>query len=162
VASTFPSGFSSTAAGAFPAGLTAGGFETLTTYDEGSWTPVLAFSGGNGTGTLTTAVGSYVRIGKWAWIRFRGLVTKGTAAGNLVITGIPAALAPERTARMPVYTVSGSYTLVTAIIYVEVPNATTGLNFRVETITTGGNAGLSAGDLGATYEPTLEWSYEID
>jgi Concanavalin A-like lectin/glucanases superfamily len=75
----------------FPATQVAStGANTLDDYEETSWTPTLASSGG-GAPTYTTRTGRAVKVGKLVtfWTRIT-LATAGTlAAGNLTITGLP-------------------------------------------------------------------------
>ena len=69
------------------AGMTS---ELLDWYEEGVWTPVLAF-GGSSTGiTYTTQSGTYTRIGRIVTIRFEiDLSSKGSATGSASISGLP-------------------------------------------------------------------------
>ena len=58
------------------------GDTTLSNYKEGTWTPVLAISGGNDGGTLTQtagALGKYVRIGKM--VHVMGIINVTAASG---------------------------------------------------------------------------------
>jgi hypothetical protein len=61
---------------------------TLDDYEEGSWTPASSFTGGNGTRT-DTVTGKYTKIGDMVYANFDILITKGTASGNLSVTGLP-------------------------------------------------------------------------
>ena len=62
---------------------------TLDDYEEGSWTPTAAFSGGNGTLTYGTQAGLYTKIGRLVALTCRFGIVKGTASGNYVIAGLP-------------------------------------------------------------------------
>lgn len=65
------------------------GDETLDTYDEGSWTPVLS-DGTNADATQTTSLGKYVRIGNIVFITSHIITSAiGTISGTLRITGLP-------------------------------------------------------------------------
>ena len=58
------------------------GDTTLSNYKEGTWTPVLAISGGNDGGTLTQTageLGKYVRIGKM--VHVMGIINVTAASG---------------------------------------------------------------------------------
>jgi hypothetical protein len=58
------------------------GDTTLSNYAEGTWTPVLAISGGNDGGTLTQtagALGKYVRVGKT--VNVMGIINVTAASG---------------------------------------------------------------------------------
>jgi hypothetical protein len=69
---------------------------TLDDYEEGSWTPNLAF-GGSSTGiTYSERTGTYIKIGKqvtiWCTIY---LSSKGSSTGDATFTGVP--FAPNQT-----------------------------------------------------------------
>jgi hypothetical protein len=61
---------------------------TLDDYEEGTWTPASSFTGGNGTRT-DTVTGKYTKIGDMVYANFDIFITKGTASGNLSVTGLP-------------------------------------------------------------------------
>jgi hypothetical protein len=61
---------------------------TLDDYEEGTWTPASSFTGGNGTRT-DTVTGKYTKIGDMVYANFDIAITKGTASGNLSVTGLP-------------------------------------------------------------------------
>jgi hypothetical protein len=66
------------------------GSSTLTTLETGgSWTPALDFVGGNGTASVSVALGRYIRINNM--IMFSGMLSfaKGTASGTFRISGLP-------------------------------------------------------------------------
>jgi hypothetical protein len=63
---------------------------TLDDYEEGTWTPTVSFSGGNGTLSYTSRVGGYVKIGSTVFISMSLTINKGTASGTLdSISGLP-------------------------------------------------------------------------
>jgi len=62
---------------------------TLDDYEEGTWSPVAVFSGGNGTLTYGYRAGLYTKIGRAVNLTCRFGIVKGTAAGNYVIGGLP-------------------------------------------------------------------------
>jgi hypothetical protein len=62
---------------------------TLDDYEEGSWTPVVTFTGGNGDLTTSEAVGVYTKIGRMVQIAFNVEFSETTALTNLTITGVP-------------------------------------------------------------------------
>jgi hypothetical protein len=75
---------------AFPATAVAvADANTLDDYEEGSWTPVITFTGGNGDTTTAEAVGVYTKIGRLVQIAFNVEFTETTALTNLTITGVP-------------------------------------------------------------------------
>ncbi len=65
--------------------------ETLSQYDEGTWTPVVAGDSVAGTQTYSVQNGHYVRIGKMVWCDFYINMSAlgGTTAGNIYIGGLP-------------------------------------------------------------------------
>ncbi len=71
--------------------LTFGG-STMSTYTEGTWTPVLAFGGASVGITYTTQTGRYIQIGKQVTVQFSiTLTSKGSSTGAATITGLPVA-----------------------------------------------------------------------
>ena len=62
---------------------------TLDDYEEGNWTPVVTFTGGNGDLTTAEALGVYTKIGRLVQISFNVEFTETTALTNLTITGVP-------------------------------------------------------------------------
>jgi len=63
---------------------------TLDDYEEGTWTPTLVFSGGAGTLSYGTRVGSYTKIGRVVYFNMGLVFNKGTASGTLDnVTGLP-------------------------------------------------------------------------
>ena len=74
----------------FPATAVApGDANTLGDYEEGTWTPVVTFTGGNGDLTTAEAAGVYTKIGRLVQISFNVEFTETTALTNLTITGVP-------------------------------------------------------------------------
>ena len=67
--------------------------ETLSEYEEGTWTPVLASLTGGTQPVVTTSVanGLYTRIGRMVYIEFLMVVTAVTTqgTGNIGVTGLP-------------------------------------------------------------------------
>lgn len=75
---------------AFPATAVAvADANTLDDYEEGTWTPVVTFTGGNGDLTTSEATGFYTKIGRLVQIAFNVEFSETTAATNLTITGLP-------------------------------------------------------------------------
>lgn len=63
---------------------------TLDDYEEGTWTPVLAFGGASVGITYSTQSGRYVKVGKTVFASFRiTLSAKGSSTGAASITGLP-------------------------------------------------------------------------
>lgn len=66
------------------------GDETLSVYDEGTWSPTLSFATSNGTTSSLTVVNArYIRIGNNVNVFTNLTVTKGDASGQLRIAGLP-------------------------------------------------------------------------
>ena len=66
------------------------GSEVLDHYEEGDWTPVIAFGGGSSGISYTARDGAYTRIGRQVTITFMvDLSSKGSSTGNATITGLP-------------------------------------------------------------------------
>jgi len=66
------------------------GSEVLDHYEEGDWTPVIAFGGGSSGITYTARDGAYTRIGRQVTITFMvELSSKGSSTGDATITGLP-------------------------------------------------------------------------
>lgn len=64
--------------------------ETLSQYDEGTWTPTIKGDGTAGTPTYTTQFGKYTRIGNVVHAVFRVAISAKTGiAGNIQIGGLP-------------------------------------------------------------------------
>lgn len=63
---------------------------TLDDYEEGTWTPGIAFGGGTTGITYSQQVGSYTKIGERCLINGRAVLSaKGSSTGNSAITGLP-------------------------------------------------------------------------
>ncbi len=64
--------------------------ETLSTYDEGTWTPTIYGAGTAGTPTYTAQFGKYTRVGNVVVCIFRVAISAKTGiAGNVQIGGLP-------------------------------------------------------------------------
>lgn len=62
---------------------------TLDDYEEGTWTPAVEGETSAGTGTFTTQVGKYTKIGNLVHVEFNILHTSHTGTGGVKITGFP-------------------------------------------------------------------------
>lgn len=70
--------------------ITLNGGTPLTTYIEGTWTPILAFGGASTGITYGQQTGSYVRTGKTITIQMTLILSsKGSATGAATISGLP-------------------------------------------------------------------------
>lgn len=67
--------------------------ELLDDYEEGTWTPVLKFSGATTGITYSTQTGKYTKVGRLvtAYLQI-ALSSKGSASGSAEIYGLPVAL----------------------------------------------------------------------
>lgn len=76
---------------AFPATqLPSAGANVLDDYEEGDWTPTLAFGGGSTGLTYSSNVGKYVKIGRQVVITgLLALSAKGSSTGAAVVSGLP-------------------------------------------------------------------------
>jgi len=63
--------------------------ELLSDYEEGTWTPVVYGDAVEGTGTYTTQVGNYTRIGRQVTIQYQIVLTAHTGSGNMQLKGLP-------------------------------------------------------------------------
>src|SRR5260221_14348861 len=80
---------------AFPATQNAStDVNTLDDYEEGTWTPGVAFGGAAVGVTYATQSGTYVKIGSQvtAWFSMT-LTSKGSSTGAATITGLPFTMA---------------------------------------------------------------------
>ncbi len=63
---------------------------TLDDYEEGTWTPVLGGGGGTSGQTYLVQTGTYIKIGKLAYVDFSiQLSVKGTITGIVQVQGLP-------------------------------------------------------------------------
>jgi hypothetical protein len=62
---------------------------TLDDYEEGTWTPVPTFGGGN-TGMVYSSLGSYTKIGRLVHLRGEfAISTNGSSTGTVRLGGLP-------------------------------------------------------------------------
>jgi hypothetical protein len=75
----------------FSATSGSGTSELLDDYEEGTWTPTLAYSVSNGDLTYTSGYqnGSYTKVGNLVTVSFYILFNETTANGNLSLTNLP-------------------------------------------------------------------------
>lgn len=66
-----------------------GGTNTLSTYEEGTWTPTVIGGTVAGTATYTTQVGWYQRVGNTVHYAYRLNYNSGTGSGSLRVEGLP-------------------------------------------------------------------------
>ena len=63
--------------------------QLLNWYEEGTWTPVVYGDAVEGTGTYTTQVGNYTRIGRQVTLQYQIVLTAHTGSGNMLLKGLP-------------------------------------------------------------------------
>ena len=75
----------------FPAAQVANsGVNVLDDYEEGTWTPFIAGSGGTSGQTYTRQNGLYVKIGQLVFVSYDALLSaKGTITGDVQVNGLP-------------------------------------------------------------------------
>jgi hypothetical protein len=63
---------------------------TLDDYEEGTWTPTVAFGGNSVSQTYNTQTGNYTKIGRQVFVQcFVNMSDKGSSTGDATITGLP-------------------------------------------------------------------------
>jgi len=62
---------------------------TLTTFSESTWTPIIIGLTTAGVGTYTTQAGIYLRVGNIVYVSGTVIWTAHTGTGNMVIGGLP-------------------------------------------------------------------------
>jgi hypothetical protein len=70
--------------------FSANGGDVLSQYDEGTFTPAVAFNNLSTGVTYSTQTGAYTRIGRCVYFSIDIVLTsKGSATGNMTVTGLP-------------------------------------------------------------------------
>jgi hypothetical protein len=91
VFSTSPTLVTPTLGAALATSIKFGSGSVLSSYEEGTWTPVGTFvTQGTATSSFT---GTYTKVGRQVTIVASGNINKGTASGAFTITGVPFATA---------------------------------------------------------------------
>jgi hypothetical protein len=103
-----------------------GSGSVLSSYEEGTWTPVLQF--GTNTQTLTTTFGTYVKIGKSVTINMQISWASKSGVGRVYITGLPFAKENGGTVALLAGCNAGGVITLAAIFY-NVDGGGTVLNF---------------------------------
>ena len=141
------------------------GLSVLSTYEEGTWTPVVSSTGAIFSVNGTETVGRYVRIGKMVFVEFAVALsgaTTGTTTNQVNIAGMPYASQLIGTGHnhRPVligesFTTTATSGLVANLI------ASTAFNVAVAS-TTGGTSALTAGTFsGSGARITGAFSYQV-
>ena len=110
---------------------------TLDDFEEGSWTPAIAFAGGSTGITYSSRAGTYTKIGKLVHAGFYfTLSSKGSSTGSASVTGLPFTSSSAQESRMS--TCASYYnnfsTSTNILLFVNASNTTSGLYW-----TTAGN-----------------------
>jgi len=135
---------------------------TLDDYEEGTWSPALASSGG-GSGTYLTQLGYYVKIGQFVWVSARISLTSkaGFTAGSVSLTGLPFtiyATAAEIGGFLVPYFNGLTTSIASLALYTKASTTTAQLVYVVA----GGAVGvaeLTVGDLGNTTDLMISGTY---
>ena len=88
---------------------------TLDDYEEGTFTPTIAFGGGTTGITYSTQSGTYTKIGNVVWITLNvTLSNKGSSSGVMQILGLPFSMSATVIPSMRIQgtTFGGQYTAV--------------------------------------------------
>lgn len=110
---------------------------TLDDYEEGTFTPGLAFGGGTTGITYGTQSGRYIKIGKKVTANLRIVLTnKGSSTGAVTITGMPFTIV-NSTGGVPV----GSLQMET-VTFADYPFVVGTINATTLTINESTNAGV--------------------
>ena len=132
---------------------------TLDAYEEGTFTPTIAF-GGAATGvTYTSQIGTYVRIGSIMHVRMRiTLSSKGSSTGQLQITGLPAtSINNGAYGGAAIFGYLGSLSSVQSSFTGIVPANTTRMD--VYNVATGGSAAVTDTSITNTSDFIISLSY---
>jgi hypothetical protein len=103
-----------------------GSGSVLSSYETGTWTPVLQF--GTNTQTITTPIATYVKIGKSVTVNMQVTWAAKSGSGRVYITGLPFAKEAGGTVPLLAGCPAGSVTTSAAIFY-NVDGGGTTLNF---------------------------------
>jgi hypothetical protein len=139
--------------------------ETMSTYDEGSFTPGVAFGGGTTGITYSNQVGRYTRIGNV--VRFTlyvELSNKGSSTGSATVTGLPFTSANVTNLITPVRIQANLVNLDTAGGYYS-PVGVIGVNGTTITLNEQGDnsavAALTEADFSNTTELRISGDYQV-
>lgn len=135
------------------------GNETLTIYNEGTWTPALLFGGASTGITYGTQTGTYTRIGNRVWVHCTIVLTsKGSATGSASISGLPYTVARTTNCLCRWRAMSASYVTMLVLPLV----STTTLVFRAATAAaTAVDTDLTDASFGNTSTIVFEATYEV-
>lgn len=103
-----------------------GSGSVLSSYEEGTWTPVLQF--GTNTQTISSVLATYVKVGKSVTINMQISWTAKSGSGRVYITGLPFAKETGGTIALLAGCPAGSVVTLAGIFY-NVDGGGTVLNF---------------------------------
>lgn len=126
VFSTSPTLVTPTLGAALATSIKFGSGTVLSSYEEGTWTPVLQF--GTNTQTITVNLATYVKVGKSVTINMQITWAAKSGSGRVYITGLPFAKEGGGTIALLAGCPAGSVTTISAIFY-NVDGGGTVLNF---------------------------------
>lgn len=130
-------------------------------FAQGSWTPTLDFTGGNGTATMVVNEAKYVKAGKMVTVTANVTIAKGTASGSLVMDGLP--FVPNANYMGQMLTNTGNLAMP-AQNFVKVRASGIGIEF-VRVLISGSQEGLTAlvaSELPASVNFTMTFFYGVD
>jgi hypothetical protein len=137
--------------------------ETLSTYDEGDWTPTIAGSSVAGTQTYSVQVGRYIKIGKLviAWCNVGLSAKDGATAGNISIKGLPFACANVTNLRSA-STIGNWLSTATSLVTVtgRVQAALSEISLFCQTAAAASSVSMVAADIGNSTSFTATAMYE--
>lgn len=134
------------------------GYQLESEVTVDTFTPVATFSGGNGTRAHSVQVGSLRKEGKRVHIQGRIDFTKGTASGDLTITGLThAATGTTNNFSTILLRIDGAGAGVAAVSSYIAPS---GQAINVEKYAAGAPAALTAADLAASTVVIFSGTYE--
>jgi len=126
VFSTSPTLVTPTLGAALATSIQFGSGSVLSSYETGTWTPVLQF--GTNTQTITVNLATYVKVGKSVTINMQITWAAKSGSGRVYITGLPFAKEGGGTVALLAGCPAGSVTTSAAIFY-NVDGGGTVLNF---------------------------------
>lgn len=126
VFSTSPTLVTPTLGAALATSIQFGSGSVLSSYETGTWTPVLQF--GTNTQTITVNLATYVKVGKSVTINMQITWAAKSGVGRVYITGLPFAKEGGGTIALLAGCPAGAVTTISAIFY-NVDGGGTVLNF---------------------------------
>lgn len=140
----------------YSAGINLGN-ETLSVYDEGTFTPTIAFGGGSTGVTYTTQSGTYTRIGNRVMWGIRIVLTsRGSSTGNATIQTLP--FTPAATTAAAWW--ANNYTIGAGLIPIFDTSSTT-VRLRSFNPTTGNENNVAETAVDNDFNVTLSGSFAI-